>query len=176
MITETNNNSDLIKQNGLLLEQVAKLIQANKLLQEQLDWLKKQLFGKKSERFVENPNVLYIPGFPWSDQPVMPVEEKITVPAHEKRKPKSTSNNKISFPEDLPVETETIDLPEEEKIDKTTGKALVCIGEESSKKLAYKKGYYFIKELIRKKYVLTGSPDEGVKTPFYPIVLFLDVL
>ncbi|MCX6988249.1 MAG: hypothetical protein NTZ52_01910 [Chlamydiae bacterium] len=52
--------------------------------------------------------------------------------AHEKRKAKSTPINTITFPDDLPVETQIIDLPENQKVDPVTGLALVCIGEESS--------------------------------------------
>lgn len=167
MITENNSALNLIKQNEQLVKQVSELAQTVKLLQEQLEWFKKQFFGRKSERFVDNPNVLYFPGFPLPAE-TAPVEEKVAVPAHEKRKAKSTPINTISVPEDLPVETQIMDLSEEEKFDEITGKPLTCIGEESSKRLAYKKGYYFIKELIRKKYILAGSPDEGVKTPFLP--------
>ena len=56
------------------------------------------------------------------------------------------------FPEDLPVETKTLDLSEEEKV--IDGVPLVKIGEEVSQKLAHKPGSYSIKQTIRPKYAL----------------------
>jgi len=168
MNTPIISESDLSKPSyELLLFQVAELIKSNKLLQEQLDWCKKQLFGQKSERFIPGiENVLYLPGF---DMPLeLPPEEKIIIPAHEKRKAKSTAINTISFPDDLPIEKHVIDLPEGEKIDPTTGKPLIYIGEDISRKLARKPASYFVKEFVRKKYAVEGKSEEGIKSAHLP--------
>ncbi len=148
--------------------QVAELLESNRLLKEQLEWFKKQLFGKKSERFVSDGNELYLPGFgpPVVDE--LPPEKKILIPAHEKRKAKSTPINTITFPEDLPVEKHVIDLTEEEKYDPLTGKSLICIGEDVSRKLAKKPASYFVKEFVRKKYVVEGRAEDGIKTGNLP--------
>jgi transposase len=168
MKTENNSKLKLKNQVKELLAKVEELTLANKLLQEQIDWLKKQLFGRKSERFIgEDPNVLYLPGFPPSVEVKPPEEETVSIPAHEKRKAKSTPINTISCPEDLPVESQVLDLSEKEK-NGVDGKPLVCIGEEVTRRLAYRSGSYFIKEIIRKKYVAPNLPEEGVKTPFLP--------
>ena len=159
-MTTTLSEIDLLKQKNEILEALVKS------LQEQIDWLKKQLFGRKSERFISNEAEQFLPGL----EPIEPEdeEEKIFVATHEKRKAKSTPINTITFPDDLPVETQIIDLPEDQKVDPVTGLALVCIGEESSRKLAMKASSYFIKEIIRKKYAMPGIPDEGIKTPEIP--------
>ena len=170
MNTTTISEIDLLKQsNEMLRQQNAQLMQNIKLLQEQLEWLKKQLFGKKSERFVdENPNVLYLPGFSHEQDPPEVPEEKIFIPSHEKRKAKSTPINTVSFPEDLPVDEQVIDLPEEKKIDLETGEVLVCIGEDISTRLAKKPASYFLKRRIVKKYALSGHPEKGVTTADIP--------
>ena len=151
---------ELIESNRLLMENCA-------LLKEQLEWFKRQLFGQKSERFIsggsEEP---YLPGLEPTEEETE--EETILVPAHEKRKAKSTLINTISFPDDLPKETKILDLTEEEKIDSKTGKTLVCIGEEISRKLAMKASVYFIKEIIRKKYAVPGDADQGIKIASMP--------
>ncbi len=162
MDTTTVSETDLLK------AEVKTLHQNIKILEEQLDWFKKQLFGKKSERFIpDNTDVLYLPGLGPDMKIPDPAETKIAIPAHEKRKAKSTPINTISFPEDLPVEQIIIDLPEDKKID-SLGAPLVCIGEDVSRKLAKKPASYYVKEFVRKKYAAAGSPDEGIKTAFLP--------
>lgn len=162
------SSTDLQKEHELLLLKYAEASCAIQRLQEQIDWLKKQLFGKKSERFVKDDGQLYLPGFEELVPQSLPEEEKVKIPAHEKRKAKSTPINTISYPDDLPVETQVLDLSDEEKIDEKTGAPLVCIGEEISRKLAKKPASYFVKETIRKKYAVVGSPDEGILTPSLP--------
>lgn len=154
----------LIQQQAL----IAQLTETSKLLAQQVEWLKKQLFGRKSERFVDQDQP-DLPGFEAEQQKVE--EEKITVPTHEKRKAKSTPFNQITYPEDLPVEREVLDLSEEEKIDAETGKPLVYIGEEVTRKLAKRAASYFVKEIARKKYAVQGKAEEGIKAPELPDTL-----
>ena len=159
------------KSTDLLLVENQTLRNEIKLLKEQLDWMKRKLFGQSSEKFIADPsNVLYLPGLE-PLEPTAPKEEEIEIPAHKKRKSKSTPINTITYPNDLPVETQIIDLPEEEKIDSSTGLPLVCIGQDVSRKLAFKTSSYFVKEIIRKKYALPQNPDLGIKTPDLPDVV-----
>ncbi|NDB84709.1 MAG: hypothetical protein EB127_18690 [Alphaproteobacteria bacterium] len=91
-----------------------------KHLEEQINWLKKQLFGKKSERFEKDDGQYYLPGFEAIDPAPALEEIKVRVSAHEKRQAKSTPINTITYPDDLPVETVVLDLPEKEKLDPLT--------------------------------------------------------
>jgi len=155
-------DSDLELENASLKDQLRHAL-------EQINWLKQQLFGKKSERFVGDPKEQYFPGFEDLIQPeIPPPEEKIHVPAHEKRKAKNTPINTISYPEDLPVEEVILDLSAEKKIDPITGVPLICIGEDVTIKLGKKAASYFLKKIIRKKYATVGQPDEGIKTAELP--------
>ena len=108
-------------------------------LQEQLEWLKRQIFGKKSERNISNINQeqLQLEGF--ADSEKAP-EKTQTVPEHQRKKPNRNGQDKIQLPPDLPVETTILDLPEKEKVCKETGIPLVKIGEEVSYKLAHRPG------------------------------------
>lgn len=127
-------------------------------LTEQLTWFKKQIFGPRSERFItSNDQELLLPGFEF---PPAPEKQKKQNPAHSRTTNKNHSN-KLTFPEDLPVERTVIDIKEEEKVCAETGKPLVKIGEDVTQKLAHKPGSYFIKEIIRPKYAVL---KEGEKT------------
>jgi transposase len=83
-----------------------------------------------------------------------------------RKKRQSTGKDKISYPDNLPIERQLIDIPEEDKVCPETGKPLVKIGEEVTSKLAHKPGSFFIKQIVRPKY---GLPEgEGVLTASLP--------
>lgn len=137
------------------------------LLKEQLEWFKRQIFGKKAEKFVDtgNEEQLQFEGFD-KIAPVAP--EKKVIPAHERTKRKATGKDAITLPADLPVERQVIDLPEEAKVCSETGEPLVKIGEEISSKLAHRPGSYFIKQFVRPKYANPNKSEDGVKTAELP--------
>jgi transposase len=143
-----------------------------KYLEEQLAWLKRQVFGQKSEKVISTSNAqqLLLEGFENLEKP--PVEKQ-KVDAHSRKKPSRNNQDKIAVPSDLPVETEVIDLPENEKVCKETGEPLVKIGEEVTCKLACKPGSYYVKRIVRPKYALPkNSSEEGIKIASLPEGLF----
>lgn len=160
MVTEVINYETLYKEATSRI--AAQAIQITSL-QTQLDYLKRQMFGQKSERFIDNPSPdELLPGFEFPEEPV--VEVKTTqVPSHERRSLKNKGKFKIELPADLPRETVYKDIPENEKFDPKTGEALVKIGEERTDKLAFRPGSFFIKEFIYPKYALKSNALAGVK-------------
>lgn len=170
-MTTAQLSDPLAELRGELVQQDRKIVeQGNTIvyLEEQLDWFKRQLFGKKSERIVSelNPEQMQFAGF---DMEVLQNKEQTqTVPAHQRRKPNRSGQDTITLPSDLPVETIVLDIPEEEKICKETGVPLVKIGEEITHKLAHKPGSYYIKEIIRPKYAHPQKPEAGVLTALLP--------
>jgi transposase len=136
-------------------------------LNEQLAWFKRQIFGKRSERDVSNLNSqqLIFDGF---ESPIHKDERKKTIPAHERKKPNRNGQDKITLPDDLPVETIVLDISDEQKICQETGEPLVQIGVEVSHKLAHKPGSYFIKEIIRPKYANPKKEESGILTADLP--------
>ncbi len=143
----------------------------NSYLKEQLAWFQRQIFGKKSEKIIKNVDErqLFFEGFDVVSKSPEDEETK-TVKAHQRRKRKSPGKGKdtVSLPENLPVETHVLDIDEKEKVCPKTGKPLVKIGEEVTRKLAYKPGSYFIKEYVRPKYAFPKEADGGMKTAFLP--------
>ena len=124
-------------------------------LQEQFDLLRRQVFGKKSEKVIpeSTEEQLYIPGTEPED---IPVEKEQEVAAHTRRTLKRPKGDKIQWPEDTPIEEKILDISEEEK------EGLIKIGEEVSDKLAHRPGMFFIQRIIRPKYAKQSAPDEGV--------------
>jgi len=173
MITQVNLH-DFQSENSLLREQVRLLTEQGtlsqqqiKILTEQLEWFKRQLFGKKSEKIVDpkNQEQLCFEGF---DKLAKLPSEKQKIPAHEREKRQSNGKDKITLPADLPKESIILDIPEEEKICSETGQPLVKIGEEITSKLAYKPNNYYIKEYIRPKYALPQNSQGGIRIASLP--------
>jgi len=150
----------------ILQKKLIELSSENIYLKEQLDWFKRQIFGKKSERVVDaNQEQLQLDGFEAIGEEKT---ETQTIPAHERKKRISTGEDTIKLPEDLPVETTVIDIPEEEKVCKETGALLKKIGEEVSHKLAHRPGSYFLKRIVRPKYAHPNREEKGVITAPMP--------
>ena len=178
-ITQTSTVEELIKQNILLQEQVKSLqgnnvIQQNQIksLREDLDWFRRQMFGKRSEKIVGDLDVqpTYFPGLEeFFKKQNSEEKKKYKVPEHERTQRKKTGKDALIIPEGLPVERIELDIPEEEKICPNTNKPLVKIGEEVTRKLAHTPGSYFIKEYVRPKYAFPPeSEEEGIKTAYMP--------
>ena len=139
-------------------------------LEYELTWLRKKLFGKMSERFINSDpdsRQLDIFGEQLSDNEREELERAAaqeqelitrTVTANKPRTPRKD----ISF-EGLRVEETTIE-PEGINFEE-----YVCIGTEETNRLAYKPAEFFVKRTIRKKYALknqlTELEDEREKRP-----------
>ena len=151
-----------------LTKEVTFLTEKIQSLEEQLAWFKRQVFGQKAEKFVAPQELQpYLTGFENLDS-VDPKPNTKIIKAHERKERKPTGKDAFKFPENLPVECQIIDIPEEEKICEETGKPLIKIGEEITSKLAHKPGCYFIKQIIRPKYGLPQGSEGGVRTAELP--------
>lgn len=115
-------------------------------LNEQLEWLKKRLFGSKNNQK--------------APQDEAKTEE---VEGYLRKKRSSTGEDTIILPENLRIVEEVIDIPEEDKVCASTGLPLIKIGEQITQKLAYQPGSYYIRKIIRYKYAWPkGSIEEGI--------------
>jgi len=149
----------------------ARIEESYSQVKEQLDWLLRQLFGKKSERIISDSNdeQLEFEGFSveTSTPPNTPSSDSKT-----RRKPVRNGKDTIKLPPNLPVHTVVIDIPEEDKICKETGLPLEKIGEEVTHKLAHIPGSYFIKEIIRPKYANPLQEEQGILCAELPSTIF----
>lgn len=164
------NTQALLEENTHLHPQVESLENEKFILQShllqanaQLEWLKRQLFGKRSEKVIskEDQEQLRLEGFEIEETS----KEKETPVKGHTRKKSPKGKEAITLPDDLPIEKEVHDLPEEEKLCPDTKKPLEKIGEEITSKLAYKPGSYYIKQIIRPKY---ATPKGTIQTAPLP--------
>lgn len=130
-------------------------------LEYELTWLRKKLFGKMSERFINSDpdsRQLDIFGEQLSDkekeelESAAKQEQELITRTVAVSKPRTTRKD-ISF-ENLRVEETTI---EPEGID---FEEYVCIGAEQTNRLAYKPAEFYVKRTIRKKYALKNQSTE----------------
>lgn len=158
-ITSLESNITTLKTNVTTLEtDVTKLESHISKLEYELTWLRKKLFGKMSERFINSdPDArqLDIFGEQLSDkereelESAAKQEQELITRTVIVSKPR-TPRKDISF-ENLRVEETTI---EPEGID---FEDYVCIGSEQTNRLAYKPAEFFVKRTIRKKYALRNQ-------------------
>jgi transposase len=148
-------------------KEVSSLKEEISFLKEQLEWFKRQIFGKKSERVVSDLDSKQLTFEGFENASTKKVEKK-TIPAHTRKKPNRNGQDKITLPDDLPVKTTVLDIPADQKVCQETGKPLVQIGVEVSHKLAHEPGAYYIKEIVRPKYVNPHKEEAGVLTASLP--------
>ena len=132
------SREDLIKEND---RHEARITQ----LQQELAWLKRQLFGQKSERFVPNDQQMELPLEGVESKPVEPPTQTISYQRSEKKQ--VAGHGRGQMPTHLPIKEFIIEPSED-----TSG--CVHIGDEISWEYDYEPGVLRINKYIRRKYGL----------------------
>ena len=135
-----------------------------KSLKERIEWLTRQMFGRKSERTMFNPQQLCFDSILIEaienrppDEPAAAVETQ--VPAHTRKR---APHGRSVLPDHLDRVIEEIDIPEEQKI-LADGRELPRIGYDDSEKLVYEPSRFHVKVTRRYKYGnLEGIEGPGV--------------
>ena len=149
-------------------QRIAELEQTVDSLTHQLDWFKRQLFGRKSEkREVEpNPHQPLLDGF-HADKPSaesVPETETITYKRKKRRGADCVNDSGLRFDSTVPVKTIRCQAPELE------GDAYEVIREERTYRLAQRRSSYVVIEYIRP--VVKRREDQKVITTPAPPSLF----
>jgi len=120
-------------------------------LRQQIALLQRRLYGPRSEKY--HPDQLFLDDVLKGGESESPVVEppKVLVKATERRK--ARPHGRLKLPEHLERVEEVLDLPEEQKRDPQTGEALVKLRDETSEKLAWKPGQWYVRLFIRPVYV-----------------------
>ena len=161
-IIDAHNDKSQAVQN--LLDSIAQHEQRNQELQARLDWLERQMFGSKSERFVPDANTtqlkLDLPGSP-SGTPAITTQHISYDRSKKKTQPEG--HGRGTMPTHLPIHDVVIE-PKEDVTD--------CerIGEEVTWQYEIQRGSLYIKRFIRPKYVRKDDAGIAVGTlPAQPI-------
>ena len=131
-------------------------------LKEQVEWLKRQLFGRKSERTIFNPNQLCFDSILIEAIDNKPVSEPVaevetSVSAHARKR---TPHGRSILPDHLERVIEEVDIPEEQKV-LADGRELPRIGYDDSEKLVYEPARFHVKVTRRYKYGNPAASDGG---------------
>ncbi len=156
-------SSDLAQVSAMSAAQLVAVVQsqAEKIaaLEHQIEWLRRQYFDRKSERFAPepNPNQLHLgETFP---VPATPVEERKTIAAHTRRvrrKDGAESGEELKFFDESRVPVQTIMLVHEE-VKGLSPDQFDVIGEKVTYRIAQRPGAYHVLKYCRPVIKLKSS-------------------
>jgi len=149
-ITAGTSIEQLPDDTNTLKQMVLTLLDQIDDLNGQLYYLKRQLFGKKSEKLDPAQRLLFENLY---DQVRAKIEEQKQpeVKAVKKRK-NANHKGRNPLPKDLPREIIEIEPPEEEKVCPVCNNEKQRIGSEETEKLEYVPASFYVKKYVRYKY------------------------
>jgi transposase len=168
-LTDIHSQSDIPTDIATLSSLFWRLLQEHQHLSQQYQLLRKETFGRKSEKIEHDPNQQtmldeLLAQLPPEEAPEA-AQDYVTVKPHQRRR-KHPGRNAI--PEDIPREQHIIEPPEEEKTC-TCGCAKVKLGEAKRVVVERIPARYIAHEYIRPKYVCPRCRD-GVTVAEPPLV------
>lgn len=139
-------------------------------LQAELELFKRYLFGRRSERFIEDPSQGRLFESPKDGEPPAPelpeaAEEEIT---YRRRR---QGHGWSELPAHLPREEIRLDVPEQDRLCGCCGERMVKIGEDRVERVDYRPAKIVVKVFVMSKYACPNQ-DGGVKqaeTPPGPV-------
>lgn len=145
--------------------EIAELKEQVKVLTQQLDWFKRQLFGRKSEKQIE-PNPFQSPLFD-APKPVVP-EPTQTVKAHQRKSQKQVSDTDVNdtglrFDDTVPRKIIDIEAPE---LTGENADQYEIIDYKETSRLAQRPGSYVV--LIYRRPVVRHRQAQTLTTPAAP--------
>jgi transposase len=140
-------------------------------LNGQLYYLRRQMFGKKSEKL--NPAQLLLFQDLYDDVKSKLEEQNKDNDKNEspRRRPNSNHTGRNPFPEDLPRDTIVIEPSEEEKICPECHCEKQCIGQEVTEKLDYVPASFRVKRYVRNKYACKPCGNQVSIAELPPMVI-----
>jgi transposase len=131
-------------------ERIAELEQTVQSLEHQLDWFKRQLFGRKSEKRLleDNPHQPLLDGFEGDKAQAKPVcsTETITYTRNKQRGTDCVNDSGLRFDASVPMKTIRCTVPE---LEGDGADAFEFIGEERTYRLAQRRSSYVVIEYVR---------------------------
>lgn len=136
-------------ENKALRDQVA-------VLQQQLDWLKRQLFGRKSERVPEGQGDLGLVLEERAESQEQAPQEALSKKTGSSQQGKKRETRAQRLPDNLPVREEKI-IP---LVVQAEPEAWRQMGEEVTDQLEKEPGYLYVRRMIRPKFVKVDAPHQ----------------
>ncbi len=163
LLNQTDNDSQallsLLHSQHLQIQNQSERIEE---LEQQLQWLKRQVFGRKSERMtIPGQDELFAAEDLEEPPPPPPEVETIT---YERQKPK-----RQTLPKALPRERIELDVADAEKVCPCCDHQRRRIGEEITEELAFQPAKFWVREYVRPKYACPTCEEGGVVTAPAPV-------
>ena len=130
----------MIAENTALKSEKRALLDENTELRQQLEWLKRQIFGQKTERYIpsDDSQLALALGVPEND-----ISEKTETITYDRTKPhKQTPHGREDIPAHLP-RNEMVLMPQEDV------SSMERIGEKVTEQLEYTPAKYFVNKYVR---------------------------
>jgi transposase len=152
-----------------LREENRALQEESRVLRQQLEWLQRQVFGRKSEKLIfESPDQLRLELGVQEEATVAPVEsEQISYTRRKKNRGDSVTDSGLRFNENVPVKVIEVPAPELSGGNKNDYEV---IGKQVTRRLAQRPASYVIIEYHRP--VVKHKKSERIKTPPAPATIF----
>ncbi len=135
-----------------LAKQSEALARTVEQLRQQIALLQRRLYGPRSEKY--HPDQLHMDGVLKNGESLAaPAAAEPTVSVKATVRRKARPHGRLQIPDNLERVDEVLDLPEEQKRDPQTGADLVKLRDETSEKLAWRPGQWYVRRFIRPVYV-----------------------
>lgn len=150
-MSPTARITELEQENARLCADLASVTASFATLKQQLDWFKRQLFGRKSEKRLDidtavQGSLLAALGVATPPAPQDTPTETITYQRRKKMRDGAVNDSGLRFDDSVPVQTIMVSDPETEAIPEDQREV---IGEKISYRLAQRPGSYVILKYIR---------------------------
>lgn len=142
-------------------EQIDALARALGVTREEVEYLRRRLFGKRSERFPEGPTL-----FEGLDAPppeTAPDDEGSLLGEGERKKARRKPTGRRPLPASFPRVRIEHPLPEEERFCPDCGEDFERIGEDTSEVLHFQPARFLVHVHVRGRFACRRHPDNGVR-------------
>lgn len=167
-ITADTSKDQLPDDSDTLKQMVLTLLSQIDDLHGQLHYLKRQLFGKKSEKLDPNQRLLFENLY---EQVQAQIEQQQPAPKKVKTGKNANHKGRKPLPEALRREPIEIEPAEEEKICAVCDSPKERIGQEITEKLEYVPASFYVKQYIRPKYACKACEGEICIGPLPPMAI-----
>jgi transposase len=168
-ITATSTVEQLPTDVTMLQQMILTLLGQIDDLNGQLYYLKRQLFGKKSEKLSPDQRLLFENLYTQIEAKIEEQKQPKSEPAPKKRN--QNHNGRRPLPQDLPRQTIEIEPEDDEKVCDTCGGNKSKIGEEVTEKLEYKPASFYVKRYVRSKYACKNCGNNVSIGQLPPVII-----
>lgn len=167
----TGDQEQLLARIAALEAEKVVLLEANQQLKHQVDLFRRMIYGRRSERMVDQRGQGKLP-FALDEEPPPPPPPHVgEAPDDEETKDKDKQPRARGVRRqrsDLPRVRQVIELPEDQRLCPCCNKPMQPISETVTEELDYQPAVLQVREIVRIKYACKAHEESGIATPEMP--------